>query len=153
MWFKKKRKELGVFYRKFPKIKQIHLSMGSLEKKLDTLFSKFVRLSGLNSQGYIICVTCGGFFTYRMIDCGHYIGREERATRWEERNTGSQCHSCNRYAEGKKAQFALYLQRKYGLGILQELNDQVNKFSHFTASELEEKIKYYQEKVKQFPHS
>ena len=145
--WKKKKKPVSEFYQKFPKIK--YKTTEGLIKKLDNLFSKYKRLSALTPQGYIRCFTCNGFFTYRQIDCGHYIGREYMGTRYENRNTEPQCHDCNRFGEGRKDVFALKLQKKYGPGILEELNDQRNKITQFSVEELESMIVYYKIKVKE----
>jgi hypothetical protein len=142
----KPKKQVSEFYRKFPKIK-IKRSV-DLVKKLDIVFSKYKRLSALTSQGYIRCFTCGGFFTLRQIDCGHYIGREHMGTRWEERNTAPQCHTCNRFREGQKDIFAQNLQKKYGIGILEWLNDKKNKITQFSSNDLEDMIEEYKTKIK-----
>ena len=60
--------------------------------------------------------------SYEEFDCGHYISREVKILRFDPRNTAPQCQSCNRFKEGKKDEFALYLIKKYGKNILQNLN-------------------------------
>jgi hypothetical protein len=124
-------------------LKTKYTPVNKLIKKLDVIFSTYKRLSALSPQGYIRCFTCGAFLTFRMADCGHYIGRENMSTRFEEKNTECQCHSCNRYAEGKKDIFAINLQKKYGAGILEWLNQKKGEIKQFTASELEDLISKY----------
>lgn len=117
--------------------------------KLDSLFSRYKRLSALMGSGYIRCVTCGGFFTFRQTDCGHYVGRACMALRYEDKNTGCQCHHCNRYSEGVKDQFAIYLQRKYGSDILEWLNTKKQETKFYTHTELEELVIVLKAKVKE----
>ena len=130
-------------------IKSNYTPINSLIKNLDILFSKYKRLSNLTSQGYIRCFTCGAFLTFRMADCGHYVGRECMATRYLDENTACQCHSCNRFAEGKKDVFAINLVKKYGVDILDRLNKLKHSTKQFTADELQEMIVYYKTKVKE----
>jgi hypothetical protein len=117
--------------------------------KLDSVFSRYKRLSALMGSGYIRCVTCGGFFSFRQIDCGHYVGRACMSLRYEDKNTGCQCHSCNRFSEGVKDQFAIYLQRMYGPSILEWLNAKKNELKFYSHAELEELIVIYKAKVKE----
>jgi len=129
-------------------LKTKYTPVNKLIKKLDRVFSEYIRRSALTPQGYIRCFTCGAFITFHQADCGHYVGRECMSTRFEEKNCAPQCHSCNRYAEGRKDIFAINLQKKYGQGILEELNRKKNEIKQWTAEELEEKIIYYQQKIK-----
>lgn len=129
-------------------LKTKYVSVPKLIKKLDVIFSKYKRLSNLTPQGYIRCFTCGAFLTFRMADCGHYVNRDRMSLRFEEKNTECQCHSCNRDHEGRKSIFALGLQKKYGIGILDWLHTKENEYKNWTAPELEEKIVYYKAKIK-----
>ena len=129
-------------------LKTKYTPVNKLIKKLDRVFSEYIRRLALTPQGYIRCFTCGAFITFRQADCGHYVGRECMSTRFYERNVAVQCHSCNRYAEGRKDIFAINLQKKYGQGILEELNRKKNEIKQWTAGELEEKIEDYKQKLK-----
>jgi hypothetical protein len=129
-------------------MKNNYVPLKSLITKLDNIFSRYKRLSALMPAGYIRCFTCGAFISFRETDNGHYIGREFMGTRYCEENTECQCHSCNRFAEGSKASFALNLIKKYGPGILERLDKLKNERKFFTSAELEELIVYYKAKVK-----
>ena len=73
-----------------------------------------------------ICVTCGkpgcevGHFKHNCLD-------------FDLRNNNLQCKSCNSFKSGNIDQYALYLEDKYGFGILQELQqakiDEPKKYS------------------------
>ena len=117
--------------------------------KLDNLFSMHKRLMNTNPEGYIQCFTCDHYFSYTEIDCGHYISRSHKNTRWSEKNTEPQCRSCNRFHEGVKDVFALNLQKKYGMGILQELDDEKRKVKKYTIPEIEDMMETYKLKVKE----
>lgn len=118
-------------------------------KNLDKVFAQWVKLSNANLDGWIECITCGRYFRYEKIDCGHYVSRDFKSVRWDERNVAPQCQSCNRYHEGRKDVFALKLQEKYGPGILQELNDKKNEIKKWTPDELKDMLEDYKNKIKE----
>jgi len=96
-------------------------SLTQNEKKLDKLFSKYIRLS--NSKNEICrCYTCGAMNHWKEMDAGHYITRQHKATRWDERNVKVQCRRCNRFESGVSDEFALHLLKDYGQEVLEELN-------------------------------
>ena len=123
------------------------ISTKSLISRLDFWYSKYIRLKN-SVNGYCICITCGKKELVKDIDCGHYVSRIYKGTRWYEKNTFPQCKSCNRFHEGIKDVFALKLQEKFGKGILQELQNLKNQIVKFTPQDLQDKITYYQSEVK-----
>jgi len=65
-------------------------------KKLDTIFSQYIRLRDTDEYGYGECITCGEFFHYYNFECGHFRHRRHLGTRWHEMNAHAQCFTCNR---------------------------------------------------------
>lgn len=120
------------------------IKLKSLILRLDIVFSKYIRL---RDKG--ICITCGKQDEIGKMDCGHYVSRIYKPTRWHEKNCSCQCPHDNRFMEGCKDVFALKLQEKYGNNILQELNTLKNQVFKLTPEWLEDKIEYYKEKVKE----
>jgi hypothetical protein len=120
----------------------------NLERKLDEVFSKWVRFSNAK-KGYCVCVSCGKIDAPERMDAGHFVDRAHHCLRWDERNVQPQCRHCNRFKEGQKDSYALFLVRKYGANILEELNNQKHNICQFRTLELEEMIKDYKEKLKQ----
>lgn len=121
MWYKRTK-------RKTPKTET-----EKLIEKLDKVFSKWVRYSNA-PKGYCRCVTCPKIDTPDQMDAGHYIGRQYKATRWDARNVWPQCKSCNRFNEGRKGEYALFLTQKYGPDILPQLEQ--TKWMPFKVDEL-----------------
>lgn len=117
-------------------------------KKLDTVFSKWVRYSAAKGKGYCKCVTCGKIDTPDQMDAGHFISRSYYILRWDARNVNCQCRSCNRFQEGHKDEYALFMVRTYGAGILEELNKQ--KWMPYRLDDLwlMQMTKEYNEKLK-----
>jgi hypothetical protein len=108
-----------------------------LEKKFDKVFSKFIR-----QRDKYICVTCGR----KGNEAGHYKDRAHRNTRWDEKNVNCQCTYCNRYLSGNLSKYSIYLEKKYGYGILQELDNKAEVTFQPQKWWLLEKIKEYEER-------
>lgn len=97
------------------------MQKSSLVKKLDRLFSKYIRYSQ-SPNGYCVCYTCKHIAPPQDMDAGHYITRNHMATRWDERNVKPQCRKCNRFESGVSDEFALHLVKDHGVEVLEELN-------------------------------
>ena len=82
------------------------------------------------------------------MDCGHFISRNHNGGRFDERNTNPQCRKCNRFREGNKAGYAVFLQEKYGPQIISELNQLQYTIKRFTPEELQELILKTRENIK-----
>lgn len=71
------------------------MTRGEVVKRLDSIFSKWVRLRGakITPDGRILnkCCTCGVVQDITKMDAGHYISRGKYATRWSEDNVHPQC--------------------------------------------------------------
>lgn len=116
---------------------------------LDRVFSEYVRLRDADKSGFVRCISCGKIIHWKESDCGHYVNRKHLSTRWNERNCNGQCRACNRFDEGNMLGYTKGLVRKYGDGILNELDmlkHQVSKMSDFEGKLL---IKHYKGKVKE----
>lgn len=87
-------------------------------RTLDEAFSKFIRFRDtIESDGggrFGACRSCGDLKSYADLDCGHYIGREHFAVRWDECNAAAQCQYCNRFQEGNKGLLRETLRDLYG---------------------------------------
>ena len=117
------------------------LTRSKLIKKLDTIFSRWVRLS--NSVNEICtCVTCGKESHWKDIQAGHFISRKHYSTRWDERNVHPQCVGCNVFKYGEQYKYSLYLGNKLSKKLLIESRNIIK----FTNAELEDMIKEYTER-------
>ena len=115
-----------------------------LVKKLDTVFSQYIRLSNADNNGYCTCVTCNKTFFWKEIQAGHFMSRKHYSTRWDERNVKPQCVRCNIYNQGEGYLYSLYLGDKLSKILLYESRE----LRKFTNIELEEMIKDYSERLK-----
>lgn len=123
------------------------LPIASIEKKLDRVFSEYIRLRDADEGGTTQCVTCGAYKFWRDIDAGHFIKRQHRSTRWDERNVHPQCTRCNHFMGGRQDDMSLYILRLYGKETLLELMQLKYQTRKFVRTELEDLIKHFQEKL------
>lgn len=115
-----------------------------LKKKLDQIFSQFIRNKYAQS-GFITCYTCGRKIEVKSSQCGHFVSRQHLATRFDERNCRPQCIGCNVFGGGQVAIFATNLERE-NPGIVNELYKKAQEITKYYP--YEEKIKEYEDKIK-----
>jgi hypothetical protein len=115
-----------------------------LVKKLDTVFSQYIRRSNADNNGYCTCVTCNKTFHWKKIQAGHFISRKHYSIRWDERNVKPQCVACNVYRAGEQYKYSLFL----GSEVANVLYLQSKEIVKFTNYELEDMINDYSEKLK-----
>ena len=92
------------------------------KKEADRLFSLLVRQENADEDGICTCATCGMRTFWRFIHCGHFMVRQNQATRFDRENTAPQCVKCNTFSEGKQFDFGRYLDRKYGHRTAEKMN-------------------------------
>lgn len=119
----------------------------SLETKLDRVFSEYIRRRDADEGGTAVCCSCGKLAFWRDLQCGHWIKRQHRSTRWDDRNCAAQCGGCNLYKSGAMDEFAGYLLQKYGKETVEELLALKRKTVKHTRADLEEMIEHFTRKV------
>ena len=120
--------------------------INTLIKKLDRIFSEYIRRRDAK-DGVARCVTCGKYDDWKRFHAGHFVVRQHKSTRWSERNVWPQCPSCNSFHEGAKDEYSLFLVRKFGPAILEELNYHKHSIFKLDKLWLETMIKEYQAKL------
>lgn len=119
-----------------------------LVKKLDIVFSQYVRLKNADKNGICTCVTCGkkGHWKTGGIQAGHFMSRKHYSTRWDESNVFPQCVSCNVYNQGMQYKYSLFL----GQATSDLMHKKSQEITKFTTIELQEMIKKYTDLVKMY---
>lgn len=117
----------------------------NLEKKLDKAFSRYVRLRDSDDNGYGNCITCGVLKHFTEADCGHFITRSCRSTRWDEKNAHLQCKRCNGFLSGLQFEHGLQIDEKYGADTALRLLQKSKKTRKFSMQELRDMCKYFEE--------
>ena len=115
-------------------------------KKLDTVFSEYIRKSRADKNGYCQCITCSKTFHWKKIQAGHFMSRKHYSTRWDEDNVFPQCVACNMFRSGEQYLYSLALGKEKSEEMLQK-SRMVHKFS---TGDLEVLIKYYQDQLSQY---
>ncbi len=90
------------------------ITKNTSKKRLDTIFSEFIRRRDADDKGFIRCISCGKVVHWKESDCGHYINRKHNSTRYDEQNCNAQCRSCNRFDEGNIQGYRKGLIKKIG---------------------------------------
>ena len=119
------------------------LTRTKLVKKLDTVFSQYIRLKD-SKDGIGTCVTCGKQDHIKNLQAGHFQSRKHYSIRWDERNVKIQCPSCNVFRYGEQFKFSLYLGDKLSKQLLADSR----VIRKFTDIELQEMIQHYSDKLK-----
>ena len=120
----------------------------SLIKKLDRIFSLYIRLKYSDKHGYCVCISCWKKDYYKRMHNAHWISRGKIATRFEEDNCRPACPACNTYRpEFHIRQFTLWQIKRLWQKKVDELIKKWNQLKRFKTSELEELIEYYKKAV------
>ena len=117
------------------------------DEKLWKIYSKYIRLRDSDGQGIGKCFTCNHRSHWKEADAGHGIGRQHKATKYDERNVHFQCGRCNRFEQGNQAIYKEEVEKRYGKGTWDELvikSKQVCKRGKF---EIEVMEQYYKKEV------
>ena len=122
------------------------ITISKLKAKVWKEFSRYIRLRD-SVNGYGNCITCEELLHYREANAGHYIHGNTKPTYFDERNVHSQCPRCNLFLSGALDKYALFLEKTYGQGILQELEIKSNG-KVFNRAELENLLELYKKKIK-----
>lgn len=114
-----------------------------LIKKLDVVFSQWIRLSNADHSGYCTCITCEKRFHWKEIQAGHFMSRKHYSTRWNENNVHPQCVACNVYRAGEQYKYSVFL----GQYQAEELYLKSQELVKYTNVELQEMINDYSERL------
>lgn len=60
-------------------------------KKLDGVYSRYIRKTKADKNGMATCITCGKVAPWQELQCGHYFSRSKLPTRWDDDNCFPQC--------------------------------------------------------------
>lgn len=119
-----------------------------LKKKLDNVFSQYIRLRDMLPNTTVFrCISCGLIKPITQADCGHYINRQHMSTRFSEINCNAQCRSCNRFDEGNIQGYRRGLVSKYGETKVVILESQKYETRKYTAFEYTALIAHYKSEV------
>lgn len=124
-------------------------SLSALEKRLDAVFSRYIRLKHADHNGTVRCVTCPKIMHWKEADCGHWVKRQHRSVRWDERNCAPQCGRCNYFMGGVQDEFSRHIISAHGVDAHSELLRLKHEVRKRTRDDLEALIETYKKKLKE----
>jgi hypothetical protein len=116
---------------------------------LDGVFSEYIRMRDADDNGYCRCISCGKYYHFRDLHCGHFISRQNEAVRYNEVNNNSQCVSCNSFKQGMWFEYEQALIEKYGKDEVEKLKNIAKLGGKLDAWLLQEMIVEYRAKVRE----
>jgi len=122
------------------------LTRSKLVKKLDTVFSQYIRLKN-SIDGISTCFTCGKKDHWKKLQNGHFQSRRHYSTRWDEINCQVQCAGCNVFKYGEQYVFGNKLDQKFGTGTARRLHIKAQQMIKLADFEIEDMIKRYKDFV------
>lgn len=128
------------------------LTKSQLIKKLDKIFSKYIRLRDAlittGTKTHALCITCKRRFPIKDMHAGHWRKRGRHATRYDEGNVHAQCTSCNTYRDGMEEEHRRAIIERHGEGADDRLYELSNTVKKYTVGELRELVEYHEEEYK-----
>ncbi len=120
-------------------------TLPTLRKKLVREFNRYIRLRD-KRKGCISCIKGG------VDHAGHYFSTSqcpEPSMRFNERNVNGQCINCNSFKEGNRQGYRMGLIRRYGLGIIGDLDVErtLARGKKWTRFEYEAMVKNYKDRA------
>ena len=109
-------------------------SLARLKRKLDLVFSIWIRKRDADDDGMGRCVSCGD---WALLQAGHFIPRQYVAIRWDERNCHGQCSRCNCWLHGNLIEYYAFMMKNYGLPVIDELRQRQSTTVKMTRSDYE----------------
>jgi len=107
----------------------------SAKERAWSAFAAFIRKRDPN------CITSDG----KTTEAGHFLHTTDKGTNpnlggneiwYNEQNVHGQCGSCNRFKSGNLAEYAVFIEEKYGVGTIQKLHKLRNTPKKWTIEEL-----------------
>jgi len=122
--------------------------LAKLKNNLDAIFSKYIRLSHADDDGFCTCYTCGNRLHWTKIQNGHLFSRGRLSTRFDPDNCRPQCYGCNVAGKGNYQEYFPRMLREIGPEKLEELERKSKEFGKITTMLYQVAIEVYTEKVK-----
>lgn len=119
------------------------------KKKAWKEFSWFIRNRG-SFDGYNNCCTCGANHEVKRLQGGHFVPGRHPIILFDERNCHPQCYNCNVNLKGNPRKYDLFMKKRYGQEVIDELDKLDGKTTDkkwFDYKEIYEKYKKINEGV------
>lgn len=124
-------------------------SVSELKKKLDKVFSEYIRRRNADENGMVKCFTSGKVMHWKEAHAGHFISRRHMGTRFDEINVQVQSVGENLFNQGNAPVFGKNIIEHFGIDAYEMLFVKMNAKCKYGKFELKMLIQEYTEKVKQ----
>ena len=119
-----------------------------LIRKLDAVYSQYIRLDKSDQYGYCVCVTSGERMFWKDTQNGHFFSRRFYPTRWHDDNCHPQSMRENVFLRGNYINYTRFMIDSYGREFVDDLEKLAKSSIKISTPELREKIEFYQKEVK-----
>ena len=141
--------------KRYTPLRKVRLASGGKKRKVNykkvlwRIFSEYIRRKYADHAGMVACVSCGEVRHWKQMHAGHYIAKSlGTSIYFDEFNVHPQDPACNMFRHGNLPQYALYLRKTYGEGILEALDARRRVVRKISTSEYLSLIEAYKSKLK-----
>lgn len=107
-----------------------------MNKTLDILHSRYIKLLKSDEKGLVNCCYCGKIIYVRDSEAAHYITRNHGILRYNEYNVNPSCISCNR--DDHTELYRAFLIKNYGIETVEYIESIKNNYFKLTIAEQQE---------------
>lgn len=118
-------------------------SVSTWKKKADAIVSRYVRFTAADHNGLATCYTCGRVAPWQALQCGHFVSRNNSATRYDMNNLRVQCAGCNIWGRGRYDVYADKLMTELGTVKFKALLKKGRSIYQLTVGELKDICERY----------
>jgi len=117
-------------------------SVTNLKKKLDAIFSLYIRQK-YEVDGLVECYTCGVKKPVSQMQNGHFWSRSHLSVRWDEDNCRPQCSGCNVFKHGNYIVYTQKMMEELGVHRFEDLEKLKNMSFSPSKEWLTKQIEFY----------
>lgn len=118
-------------------------SRSKLIKKLDSVFSRYIRLRDSDSKWIVTCPLCGSRMHRKEAQNMHFISRWCYKFRWDETNCHAWDYRCNVLLKGNYIAYTRFMQNTYWVDTIDWMIEQSKNIEKVHSFEIEEEIENY----------
>lgn len=113
------------------------------------LFSKIIRYSYADYQGYATCVTCGEEKPWKELQAGHFVDGRNNTVLFDRKLVHPQCYRCNCVLSGNKIRYVLFMKKRYKLSDndIKKLDDKKHEIKQISLNEWKEIYQSFKNEV------
>lgn len=143
------RSTLGTQKKKKRRKRRTKSTRRSLMDRLDKLCSYWIRAKYIQPDGTVPCSTCDKSYPLSKMQCGHFMSRRYKNTRYHPFNISPQCMGCNMFAEGRQWLLGRWIDKEHGEGVAENMYKLSRTPSRLSLQDLHEFERQYEERLRE----